>query len=1075
MGEWRVKVLVANRGEVAARIVRAVGSLGWSAQRVHVAAEAASAAAGSRLLDGPDGVAGYLDVAAVVRAAVQTGCALVHPGWGFLSESPDLARACADAGLIFVGPDPAALELFGDKARAHSHARLHGVATLATTRAGTSLDEARHFFTEHPDGVMVKAVAGGGGRGIRRVTDADHLADAWRACRSEAQRAFGVGDVYVERLMRRAKHIEVQVVGDGSGAVVHLGERECSVQRRHQKLVEWAPSAVLDDAHRAVLGEAAKSLVGAVSYRGLATVEFLVDAAALAAGDLDYAFIEVNPRLQVEHTVTEQVTGLDLVAIQLLLTTGGDLPSVGLTADVVALPGRYAIEVRVNAETLRSGVVTASTGTISALTLPRTARVDTHAAVGMRVDATFDSLLAKVITTTEGTFAAAAAQAHAVLGEFAVGGVDTNAALLSRIVEHPDFTSGWCTTSFFDEHASELAGEVTAEPGTGERAPSPVVSADFAGVVVAVHVTAGERVEPGQRLLTVESMKMEYPVTAPGHGSVSRLSVAVGDQVLPAQELVVVDVDEHQPEAHPRAGTAVDLDQPRADLEEVFARRRMTQDDARADAVGRRHQRGHRTVRENLADLVDPGSFREYGALTVAAQRSRRDLDDLVAHTPADGLVTGIADVNGGVARTSQTAVLAYDATVLAGTQGYFGHKKADRMLLLARSRKLPVVLFAEGGGGRPGDVDAAPLMTSGLTLGTFAIMASLSGHVPTVGVLTGRCFAGNAALLGCCDVIIATEDSNLGMAGPALVEGGGLGRFTADEIGPMSVHGPNGVVDVVVPDDAAAVATAKRYLSYFQEPMLDAVVQDQRRLRHIVPSHRKTVYDVREVVEVIADVDSVLELRSQFGVGAVTALIRVDGRPMGLIANNPAHLGGAIDVDAADKIARFLQLCDAHGLPIVSLCDTPGFLVGPEAEKAGGVRHFSRVLVVAAHLSVPMVTVLLRKGYGLGAQSMAAGGFHETRATVAWPTAEIGPMGLEGAVRLGFAKELDAIEDEAQRSVRYEELLAAQYESGRAINGAMTFELDDVIDPAETRGWILSAVGSSGPGPRGTRYVDTW
>ena len=371
----------------------------------------------------------------------------------------------------------------------------------------------------------------------------------------------------------------------------------------------------------------------------------------------------------------------------------------------------------------------------------------------------------------------------------------------------------------------------------------------------------------------------------------------------------------------------------------------------------------------------------------------------------------------------------------------------------LALEWRLPVVFFAEGGGGRPGDVDV--ISGGGLDILTFNTWGRLSGTVPMVGITTGRCFAGNAVILGCCDVVIATEDSNIGMGGPAMIEGGGLGVFRPEEVGPMSIQVPNGVVDIVVKDEEEAVNVAKKYLSYFQGRTTDWSCADQRELRHIIPENRLRIYDVRQVIETMFDDDSVLEIRRGFGNGMVTALARIEGRPVGVIANNPAHLGGAIDSDAADKATRFIQLCDAYDLPIVSLCDTPGNMVGPEHEKLALVRHCCRMFVNAASVTVPFFTVVLRKSYGLGAQGMGAGSLKTPFWSVAWPTGEFGGMGLEGAVKLGFRKELEAIEEPEERSALYEKLVAKMYFNGKALNTAMTFEIDEVIDPAATRHWI--------------------
>jgi len=513
----------------------------------------------------------------------------------------------------------------------------------------------------------------------------------------------------------------------------------------------------------------------------------------------------------------------------------------------------------------------------------------------------------------------------------------------------------------------------------------------------------------------------------------------------------------------------------RPDLQRVVDRHAFTHDAARPEAVARRHAQGQRTARENIADLCDEGSFIEYGALAVAAQRSRRSEDDLMRNTPADGMVTGIGSINAHIhgPEASRAVVMAYDATVLAGTQGMRNHAKTDRMLGIALDQKLPVVLFAEGGGGRPGDTDMP--IVAGLHVTTFASYARLSGQVPVIGIVSGRCFAGNAALLGCSDVIIATRSSNIGMGGPAMVEGGGLGVFKPEQIGPGSVQHRNGVIDILVEDEARAVAAARHYLSFFQGPTRDWLTPDPLALRAVVPENRLRVYDTYAAMAGIVDTGSLLELRTGFGIGIHTALARIEGRPVGLLANNPLHLGGAIDADAADKAARFMQLCNVHGLPLVSLVDTPGFMVGPDIEEQAQVRHVSRLFVTAASLRVPYFSIVLRKGYGLGAMGMTAGGFHAPVFNVAWPTGEFGAMGLEGAVRLGYRKELEAVPEGAQRQALYEKLVAQQYANGSALSMAATLEIDAVIDPADTRAWLVRGLASARIGDAPRRFLDTW
>jgi len=518
----------------------------------------------------------------------------------------------------------------------------------------------------------------------------------------------------------------------------------------------------------------------------------------------------------------------------------------------------------------------------------------------------------------------------------------------------------------------------------------------------------------------------------------------------------------------------------RPDLAEVIRRHAFTLDENRPDVVAKRKQKNQRTARANVMDLCDEGSFIEYGALAVAAQRGRRKIEDLIAKTPTDGMIAGVGAVNGSMfnADKARCMVLSYDYTVLAGTQGYFNHKKKDRMLKLCYDEKLPLVFFGEGGGGRPGDVDAEGVMVAGLDLTTFALFGRLSGRVPMVGVVSGFCFAGNAALLGCCDVIIATKNSSIGMGGPVMIEGGGLGVFKPEEVGPMDVQTQNGVVDIEVENDEEAVAAAKKYLSYFQGAASSWQAGDQLKLRTAIPESRKRAYNVRNVIKALADTDSFLELKPKFGLCMVTGLIRIEGRPLGVIANNPMHMAGAIEAEGADKAVRLMMICNAHGIPILSLCDTPGFMVGPEIEKRAQVRHVCRMFVVGSHVTVPYFTVVLRRGYGLGVMAMAKGGFHESFFTAAWPTGEFGGMGLEGAVKAGFKKELAAIEDPQKREEFYEFLVAQLYERGKAINMAAHLEIDAVIDPAETRQWIMRGLQSAAgrpPAEASHSFVDPW
>ena len=598
------------------------------------------------------------------------------------------------------------------------------------------------------------------------------------------------------------------------------------------------------------------------------------------------------------------------------------------------------------------------------------------------------------------------------------------------------------------------------------------------GTVLIVDVEVGDKISEGQRVALLESMKMEHEVLATSGGVITKVCIEIGQMVAESEKLFSFDIRE-APSSTEVTSDPVDLTYIRPDLAETIERHEIGRDHRRKSAVEKRHLKGQRTARENIADLTDWGELIEYGPLTIAPQRKRRSVDDLILNTPADGMVGGLAEVNSDLFDESKTqcVVISYDYTVLAGTQGGQNHRKKDRLFEIAKKWKLPVVFFTEGGGGRPGDTDG--LQVAGLDCLAFGLWAELSGDVPLIGITSGYCFAGNAAILGCCDVIIATEDANIGMGGPAMIEGGGLGTYHPSEVGPVEVQKSNGVVDIVVQDEREAVQVAKKYLSYFQGEISDWGVQDQRTLRHLVPENRLRAYDIRKVIDVLFDTESLLELRKDFGIGIITMLARIEGKPIGVIANNPNHLGGAIDTDAADKASRFMQLCDSYDLPIISLCDTPGFMVGPEAEKTALVRHVSRMFVTARSVSVPTGTIVLRKAYGLGAQAMASGGFKFPMFTISWPTGEFGGMGLEGAVKLGYKKELDAIDDLKEREEAYQKLVDRMYQVGKGLSMADHFEIDDVIDPQDSRQWIIAALRAAGSPPKRTQkkrpMIDTW
>ena len=507
-------------------------------------------------------------------------------------------------------------------------------------------------------------------------------------------------------------------------------------------------------------------------------------------------------------------------------------------------------------------------------------------------------------------------------------------------------------------------------------------------------------------------------------------------------------------------------DKLRPELQALQDRLALTGDELRSEARDKRHARGNRTARENLEHLTDADSFVEYGQLAVAAQRNRRDYVELQSATAADGILTGLCTINADRVSEAQAraAVIVNDYSVLAGTQGFFHHKKLDRMCEMAERLSLPLVMFTEGGGGRPGDTDVATQI-GGLNVPSFSAWARLHGKVPRIAVSNGYCFAGNAALFGCADIRIATRNSWIGMAGPAMIEGGGLGQFDPKEIGPVQVQERNGVIDIVADDEAHATDLARQLLSYFQGEVKDWECVDQLPLRDLVPQDRRWAYPVRRVIETLADTGSFIELQRIFARGIVTGFIRLEGKPVAVIANDCQQLGGAVDSESSEKAARFLNLCNAFGLPVLSLTDTPGFMVGPASEESGAVRRMASLFLAGAGLTVPVVAIFLRKGYGLGAMAMVGGSFLDPVYAASWPTGEFGGMGLEGAVRLGYKKELEAEEDPEKRTALFDKLVARMYEIGKASEAASHLELDAVIDPAQTRSVVVRAMAAAGWG----------
>jgi len=1048
-----------------------------------------------------------LDAANIVNIAKKEGCWGIAPGYGFLSEDAGFVRLCEDEGIVFIGPSSEQLAQLGNKISAKLLAAEAGIPVLDGTKTvldrGSSVTDVLIFAKSlgPASKVILKAAAGGGGRGIRIIndnTDEQAIRSAYEACQREAHASFGNGSLFAERYLHGAKHIEVQLLGDGTGEVCHFWERECSLQRRNQKVVEIAPSHSITPRLRRAIIEAAVKLGKAVNLQSLATIEFLVDAETEG-----YYFMEANPRIQVEHTITEQINGIDLVDLQLQVALGRTLPDLCITREPPP-PRLTSIQLRINAESFRQdGTTQPETGTIRQGHFPTGAgvRVETALEGGQNyaVSPLFDSLLAKLIVTSS-SYQSALRLARWAVEETRIVGCRTNQAFLMALLDiqtvregksniltiQENFETLYCATQQFEDalrakcdRPSDEATSLVENAAKVERPPgSDELLAQLTGYVLSIKVNEGDKITAGQELVVLEAMKMEHSVRSTYNGVVSKVAVTQGQQVNTGDALLFTNSDgnDSSTNAHDLVETE-DPETPRPELTELTERQAFLRYASRKEDVAKRHANGYLTGRENIDLLIDENSFIEYGDLVVAAQRKRYPMSHLITRTSGDGIIVGWAKID-----SRPVALVIGDYLVLAGTQGNFHHYKLDRIFQSIIDHPAPLVLYAEGGGGRPGDTDK--LSIAGLKTPSFALLGEIKARgIPSVAVVNGYCFAGNAALLGTCDIVIATKggskdaplrkSTTIGMGGQAMIEGGGLGRFEHDYIGPVDVHMRSGGIDVLVDTEVEAAPLVRKIVALFTHPKLPQAkspyTADPLHLRTAVPpvSSRRRAYDVRRVITLLLDDDSFIELCPEWGLSVLTGFGRVNGHAVAIIASNSSSpLGGAIDVACGAKVNRFFRLLiRLGGMHLLSLCDTPGFMVGPdfersiEAQGAGSTyRCFGDWFGNSqefALLGGRVLGVVLRNGFGLGAQAMLGGGSLANSMCVAWPSAVFGGMGIEGAVRLAYKKELEAIKDLEERKKKEQEMIDFMYSEGKALNMATAAEIDSVIDPATTRQWL--------------------
>ncbi len=1091
-------VLIANRGEIAIRIAKTLTEMSIKSYGIYADDDASSdhlSYMENNFLIPGTGPSSYTNIQSIIKVLKGNNIEAVHPGYGFLSESAEFCHQCEKNSIIFLGPNKDVLKKFGDKEESKILAQKLKIPVCRTFgEIRSSLDITNIFKKTKSKNIILKSNFGGGGRGSRLISKGNNYEDTYNVIKNEALSFSGSSCIFAEEYIENARHIEVQILGDGEKCI-HLFERDCSFQRNFQKIIEITPAPNLKQSTKNLIYQYATRICEEVSLKGLATVEFLVNK------EQKIFFIEVNPRIQVEHTITEELTRVDLVRAQINIFSGLKIKDLKVEIPI-KLGNRASIQARLNMEeydvnkTLLPGLgIIQEYNIVSGPGL----RFDGYGKVGYENKGHYDSLLTKIIASSEFGVNDAVKKLIFALEKSVVKGIATNKNLLISILRNEEFFEASFDTSTLDKNLNKYLLSIKngnkSDPVLkniqSQKSPQktePIINSDnqcviksnLIGTIIEINISNGQKVNKGDAVLIQESMKMHHSLKVERSGKIGNIFVEVGDTVSINSNLFELLPIKGSIESSLKLKSSKKSKAIRDDLKELQKRRSYNLDKNRSVAVKKRKLLGKRTARENIKRLTDNNEFFEYGDLVYAAQRSRRSLSDLIENTPADGLITGISNVNSNLfdAKRTKTAIMHYDYMVLAGTQGMNNHKKLDRMINVVKDLEIPLIFFCEGGGGRPGDVDAGDQNIAGLNIPSFHDFPKLSGLVPLIGIGSGRLFAGNAALLGCCDVIIATKDLNLGMGGPAMIEGGGLGIFKPEEVGPASVQYPNGVIDILVENEDEAVDVSKKYLSYFQGNFCEWKEPNVKDLRNVIPENRLEVYDIHEVIELIADKGSILEIKAGFAKGMFTGFIRVEGRPIGLIGNNPMYLAGAIDSDCADKASRFIQICENYKIPILSLCDTPGMMVGPEVEKTGLVRHCCRLFLVGANISVPMMTIVLRKAYGLGAQAMAGGSFIAPQFVVGWPTAEIGAMGLEGAVKLGYRKELEAEENFEKRDQLFRKLVDDLYEKGKGINAASLLEFDTVLDPAETRKWISMLIKNtkiSSQLNKKTNYIDAW
>ncbi len=1110
------RVLISNRGEIAIRIAKAASALGMESVAVSPKVDSLALhprfATTSLEIGGPtSSVDAYLDAEAMIEAAKASGADCIHPGYGFLSENAHFAELCASAEITFVGPSPETLSLFGDKTRARAFAQSLGIAVVpGSSEPLKSAEEATTLAEQLGYPVMLKATAGGGGRGMRAVEKAEEMAEAFQRCGSEAEAAFGDGSLFLEKLIVSPRHIEVQILADSQGAVIHLHERDCSVQQRNQKVLEIAPAPNLDPELRDRMLADATKLAKEAGYLNAGTVEFLV-----SPETGEHFFIECNPRIQVEHTVTEQVTGIDLVEAQFRIASGASLASMGLgDQSAVPAPRGYAVQAR---------VVATAPGSITAYKEPSGpgVRVDGAGYAGYTPPPQFDPLLAKVIgsSNSSASFTSAVDRTLRALEEFHIAGLPTNLNQLRGLLLHPSVRAGDARTTLLSEEAVSAAApssngsgplsflEQQAPAGdAGEdafAAPPPTdvpalemdpsqtaVECPGAGVVVELAVSEGDVVATGDTILVLSAMKMETMVVAPCAGTISALqALSPGDNVASGQVAALISpaVAGKTASRHSKSG-----DMPWAKiLGEIETLQQLSHErlapGSEEPGVVRQRSRGKLNVRERIALLLDEGSFREVGSVTGFA--SYDDEGQITDFTPSNHV--------GGWGKVADrtTVVCGDDFTSRGGhADGAIGAKSGylDRMSIELRAPSVRLLDGSSGGGsvtamvpaqkteGESSAKESSGSIKAGRPRVTGGGGSFLPGHlgstmfteqlstVPVVNMLLGSVVGIGAAkaVLGHFSVMVR-DISQLFVAGPPVVTHAMGYDITKEDLGGWHIHCKNGSVDNLAETEEEAFDMTRRFLSYLPSsvyeapPVLppktgDPADRRDEQLANLIPLKRTTTFDIRRAIRLMADADSFFEIGPMWGTDQVAGFVRFNGYTMGVVASDSQHVnGGALTADGCDKLRRHLDLCDLFHIPVLNLIDNPGFAVGLEHELASTIRKGGEWMIAFAQINVPIFTVLMRRVFGVGGANFATPQARPS-VRVTWPSADVGGIPPEGGIEAAYKRQLAEAED--PEALRAE--LNARIESVRGPVGPLSrFQLEEIIDPRDTRRYICEWV----------------